>query len=138
MGEFPPMGSFLVFKSTKINKFGISRRTNSVQKKLWLQILANFHYKYLGVNLRLGWIDGRFGKYFLNPLVLNQDLEDYFSPFFSPMRNVSAKSLEMRAPFNNNLPMPTDDVIVNPRNPENPASKIVYSGQMVYWNLYGL
>jgi len=33
-GEFPPNGSFLVFKTSKINQHGISRRTTSVQKKL--------------------------------------------------------------------------------------------------------
>jgi hypothetical protein len=29
----------------------------------------------------------------------------------------------MKAPFNNNLPTQTGDVIVNPINPENPDSK---------------
>ena len=43
-------------------------------------------------------------------------------PFFSPMRNASAKDLEMKTPFNNNLPTQTNDVIVNPINPENPDS----------------
>jgi hypothetical protein len=38
--------------------------------------------------------------------------------FFSPMRNASAKDLEMKAPSNNNLPTQTDDVIVNPVNPD--------------------
>jgi hypothetical protein len=28
----------------------------------------------------------------------------------------------MKAPFNNNLPTLTNDVMVNPRNPENPVS----------------
>jgi hypothetical protein len=28
----------------------------------------------------------------------------------------------MKAPFNNNLPPQTNDVMVNPRNPENPDS----------------
>jgi hypothetical protein len=32
-GKIPPNGSFLVLKSSKINKYGISRRTTSVQKK---------------------------------------------------------------------------------------------------------
>ena len=41
------------------------------------------------------------------------------------MRNASAKSLEIRAPFNNYLPAQTNDVMVNPLNPENPDSKIV-------------
>jgi hypothetical protein len=39
------------------------------------------------------------------------------------MRNASAKSLEMKAPFNNNLNPQTNDVVVNPINPENPDSK---------------
>jgi hypothetical protein len=34
----------------------------------------------------------------------------------------SAKGLAMKAPFNNKLPSQTNDVIVNPRNPENPDS----------------
>ena len=38
------------------------------------------------------------------------------------MRYASAKSLEMKAPFNNNLTTQTGDVIVNPRNPANPDS----------------
>ena len=38
------------------------------------------------------------------------------------MRYASAKSLEMKAAFNNNLPHQTGDVIVNPINPENPDS----------------
>ena len=44
----------------------------------------------------------------------------------------------MKVPSNNNLQTQTNDVIVNPRNPENPDLKIVYLGQMVYCNLYGL
>ena len=35
----------------------------------------------------------------------------------------SAKGLAMKAPYNNNLPTQTNDVIVNPRNPVNPDSK---------------
>ena len=50
-------------------------------------------------------------------------MEDYFSPFFSPLRYASAKRLEMDTPFNNNPPMPSSDVMVNPVNPENPDSK---------------
>jgi hypothetical protein len=42
------------------------------------------------------------------------------------------KKRRMKVPSNNNLPTQTNDVIVNPRNPENPDSKIVYLGQMVY------
>jgi hypothetical protein len=45
-------------------------------------------------------------------------VEDYFIPFFSQLRNASAKDLTMKAPFNNNLPTQTNDVIVNPENPD--------------------
>jgi hypothetical protein len=38
------------------------------------------------------------------------------------MRNASAKGFEKKAPTNNNLPTQTNDVIVNPKNPENPDS----------------
>ena len=41
------------------------------------------------------------------------------------MRNASARCFEMKAPFNNNLPIQTDDVMVNPKNPVNPDSKLV-------------
>jgi hypothetical protein len=34
LGGIPPNGPFLVFKTSKINQHGISRRTTSVQKKL--------------------------------------------------------------------------------------------------------
>ena len=50
-------------------------------------------------------------------------MKDYFSPFFSPMRYASAKNLEMIASFNNNPPVPYNDVLVNPQNPANPDSK---------------
>ncbi len=39
------------------------------------------------------------------------------------MRNASARGLEMKAPFNNNLNPQTGDIMVNPINPENPDSK---------------
>jgi hypothetical protein len=39
------------------------------------------------------------------------------------MRNASARGLGMKAPFNNNLPIQTNDVVVNPVNPVNPDSK---------------
>ena len=39
------------------------------------------------------------------------------------MRYESAKSFEMKVPFNNNLNSQTNDVMVNPINPENPDSK---------------
>jgi hypothetical protein len=34
------------------------------------------------------------------------------------MHYASAESQEMDAPFNNNLPTPTNDVMVNPVNPD--------------------
>jgi hypothetical protein len=42
------------------------------------------------------------------------------------MRNASAKSLAIKAPFNKNLPTQTNDVMVNPENPVNPDSKAGY------------
>ena len=42
------------------------------------------------------------------------------------MRYASAKSLKMKAPDNNNLPNQTNDVMVNP---ENPDSKPVVRGK---------
>ena len=36
----------------------------------------------------------------------------------------SAGGLAMKAPFNNNLPTQTNDVMVNPQNPVNPDSKL--------------
>ncbi len=47
------------------------------------------------------------------------------------MRNASAKSREMKAPFNINLPMPSSDVIVNPQNPVNPDSKPVAAARII-------
>jgi hypothetical protein len=38
------------------------------------------------------------------------------------MCNTSARGFAIKAPFNNNLPTQTNDVMVNPRNPENPDS----------------
>ena len=49
-------------------------------------------------------------------------VDDYFTPFFSPMRNASARGLVMKVPFNDNIPPQTGDVIVNPGNPVNPDS----------------
>jgi hypothetical protein len=42
---------------------------------------------------------------------------------FSPMRNAAAGGREMKVSFNCYLATQTGDVIVNPRNPENPDSK---------------
>jgi len=39
-----------------------------------------------------------------------------------PMRYASAKSHEMKAASNNNLPPQTGDVIINPVNPVNPVN----------------
>jgi hypothetical protein len=47
----------------------------------------------------------------------------FFLLLLSPMRYASAKSLEIEALSNNNLPTQTNDVIVNPINPVNPDSK---------------
>ena len=47
------------------------------------------------------------------------------------MRNASARGFEMKAPFNNNLPMSSNDVIVNPVNPVNPDSKSSASGKFI-------
>ena len=47
------------------------------------------------------------------------------------MRNASAKSQEMKAPFNNNLLMPSNDVIVNPVHPVNPDSKPVAAARII-------
>jgi hypothetical protein len=51
-------------------------------------------------------------------------VDDYFTPFFSPMCNTSARGLAMKALFNNNLLNQANDVMVNPENPENPDSNI--------------
>jgi len=48
---------------------------------------------------------------------------DYFLSSLSPLRYAAARGFEMKAPFNNDLPNQTNDVIVNPINPENPDSK---------------
>jgi hypothetical protein len=47
---------------------------------------------------------------------------DYFLSSLSPLRNAAARGFEIKAPFNNNLTNQTNDVMVNPRNPENPDS----------------
>jgi hypothetical protein len=56
----------------------------------------------------------------------------YILHFFSPMRYASAKSIEVKEASHNNLPTPTDDVIVNPKNPVNPDSKPRCSAHNVY------
>jgi hypothetical protein len=55
------------------------------------------------------------------------------------MRYASAESQEMDAPFNNNLPTPFNDVIVNPGNPVNPDSKPVAAARRIsiYGRVYG-
>ena len=47
------------------------------------------------------------------------------------MRYAAAESLEMDAPFNNNLPTPFSDVMVNPQNPENPDSKLMAAARLI-------
>jgi hypothetical protein len=47
------------------------------------------------------------------------------------MRYASAKGFEMKAPFNNNLPTPTSDVIFNPENPVNPDSKPMAAARVI-------
>jgi hypothetical protein len=37
----------------------------------------------------------------------------------------------MKAPFNNNLPTLTNDVMVNPKNPENPDSKLSAAAHII-------
>ena len=50
-----------------------------------------------------------------------------FYVLFAAAIIAAAKSPEMKASFNNNLPNQTKGVIVNPENPVNPDSKpIVY------------
>ena len=46
-----------------------------------------------------------------------------FYTLFRRCVDASAKSLEMKAPFNINLPTLANVVMVNPRNPVNPDSK---------------
>ena len=47
------------------------------------------------------------------------------------MRYAAAESLEMDAPFNNNLPTPFSDVMVNPQNPVNPDSKPMAAAHLI-------
>ncbi len=47
------------------------------------------------------------------------------------MRDASAESQEMDAPFNNNLLTPFNDVMVNPGNPENPDSKPMAAARII-------
>ena len=46
-----------------------------------------------------------------------------FYVLFAAATIAAAKSLEMKAPFNNNLPSQTKGVMVDPENPVNPDSK---------------
>ena len=47
------------------------------------------------------------------------------------MHNASAESQELDTPFNNNLPRPSNDVMVNPENPENPDSKPMAAAHII-------
>ena len=58
-------------------------------------------------------------------------VEDYFIPFFSPMRNASAGCFEMKAPSNNNLSTQSGDVTINPINSENPDSKPMAAARVI-------
>ena len=60
-------------------------------------------------------------------------VEDYFISFSSPMRYASVRGLAKQTTCNNKLPTQTNDVMVNPRNPENPdsnpaAARIILNG----------
>ena len=47
------------------------------------------------------------------------------------MHNASAESQELDTPFKNNLPTPTNDVMVNPENPVNPDSKPAAAARII-------
>jgi hypothetical protein len=47
------------------------------------------------------------------------------------MRNASAKSREMMTPIKINLPMSSNDVIVNPVHPVNPDSKPMAAAHII-------
>jgi hypothetical protein len=47
------------------------------------------------------------------------------------MHNASAESQELDTPFNNNLPRPTNDVMVNPENLVNPDSKPLAAARII-------
>jgi hypothetical protein len=48
------------------------------------------------------------------------------------MRYASAKSREMMTPIKINLPIPSNDVIVNPVHPVNPDSKLVAAARIIF------
>ena len=52
-----------------------------------------------------------------------------FYVLFAAAIIVAAKSPEMKASFNNNLPNQTKGIMVNPINPENPDSKAEFRRQ---------
>jgi hypothetical protein len=52
-------------------------------------------------------------------------------PGLSPMRNASAKRNIKSNPFTNNPQVQTEDVIYNPKNPENPDSKPSVAGKFI-------
>ena len=47
------------------------------------------------------------------------------------MHNASAESQELDTPFNNNLPRPSNEVMVNPGNPGNPDSKPMAAARII-------
>ena len=70
--------------------------------------------------LRITGFQGRIEEVFVLGVRVIRRL-GFFIPFFSPMRYASARGLAMKAPFNNNLPRPSNDVMDNPENPVNPV-----------------
>jgi hypothetical protein len=54
-----------------------------------------------------------------------------YMPFFADVLHIGEKR-HIKAPFNNNLPKQTNDVMVNPRNPENPDSKPHAATRIIY------
>jgi hypothetical protein len=85
------------------------------------------------------WISRMIGAYVF---VLAQCLyvEDYFIPFFSPMCYTSAKGLIMKVPYNNNLPTQTNDVMVNPENPDSKlaAAPVISTEEWVHFPNVGI
>ena len=57
----------------------------------------------------------------LTPMVIRRVL--HYTLFFADALRIG-EDLATKAAFNNKLPTQTGDVIVNPRNPENPDSNI--------------
>jgi len=56
-----------------------------------------------------------------------------FYVLFAAAIIAAAKSPEMKAIFNNNLPNQIKGVMVNPRNPENPDSELYFRRECLLW-----